>query len=111
MCLWTRKADTALFGFVVMKDGRIDQVSIDLAGATPAVRTVRSMKVGTQAEGCVVDDRTGLLYVAEEDVGLWLGSNFQQLDHYVGPIAIAMSVAIVIGYVYRVITWKPRAQR
>jgi len=71
MCLWTRKADKALFGFVVMKDGRIDQVAIDLAGATPAVRTVRSMKVGTQAEGCVVDDRTGTLYVAEEDVGLW----------------------------------------
>ncbi len=43
--------------------------------------------------------------------GLWLGSNFQQLDHYVGPVAIAMSAAIVIGYIYRVITWKPRAQR
>lgn len=71
MCLWTRKADKALFGFVVMKDGRIDQVSIELGGATPVVRTVRSMKVGTQAEGCVVDDRTGTLYVAEEDVGLW----------------------------------------
>jgi len=72
MCLWTRRADRALFGFVVMKDGRIDQVSIDAKpGAAPVVRTVRSMKLGTQAEGCVVDDRTGLLYVAEEDVGLW----------------------------------------
>ena len=71
MCLWTRMADKALFGFVVMKDGRIDQVSIDTHGATPVVRTVRSMKVGSQAEGCVVDDRTGTLYVAEEDVGLW----------------------------------------
>ncbi|WP_082456970.1 phytase [Sphingomonas sp. Leaf23] len=71
MCLWTRARDKALFGFVVMKDGRIDQVSIDLAGATPVVRTVRSMKVASQAEGCVVDDRTGVLYVAEEDVGLW----------------------------------------
>jgi len=71
MCLWTRAADKALFGFVVMKDGRIDQVAIDVRGPTPEVRTVRSMKVGTQAEGCVVDDRTGTLYVAEEDVGLW----------------------------------------
>ncbi len=71
MCLWTRARDGALFGFVVMKDGRIDQVAIDLAGPAPAVRTVRSMKLGTQAEGCAVDDRTGLLYVAEEDVGLW----------------------------------------
>ncbi len=43
--------------------------------------------------------------------GLYLGSNFEQLDHYVGPIAIGLSVVIVVGYVYRVMTWKPRAQR
>ena len=71
MCLWTRAKDKALFGFVVLKDGRIDQVAIDLSGSSPAVTTVRSMKLASQAEGCVVDDRTGLLYVAEEDVGLW----------------------------------------
>lgn len=71
MCLWTRASDKALFGFIVLKDGRIDQVRIDLSGSTPHVETVRSMKLGTQAEGCVVDDRTGTLYVAEEDVGLW----------------------------------------
>lgn len=71
MCLWTRAKDKALFGFIVLKDGRIDQVRIDLSGPAPRVETVRSMKLGTQAEGCVVDDRTGLLYVAEEDVGLW----------------------------------------
>jgi 3-phytase len=71
MCLWQRAADKALFGFVVMKDGRIDQVAIDLSGAVPTGKVVRSMKLGTQSEGCVVDDRTGILYVAEEDVGLW----------------------------------------
>lgn len=71
MCLWTRAKDKALFGFVVLKDGRIDQVAIDVSGPAPTVTTVRSMKLATQAEGCVVDDRTGLLYVAEEDVGLW----------------------------------------
>jgi 3-phytase len=71
MCLWQRASDKALFGFVVMKDGRIDQVAIDTTGATPTGKVVRSMKLGTQSEGCVVDDRTGILYVAEEDVGLW----------------------------------------
>lgn len=71
MCLWTRARDGALFGFVVLKDGRIDQIAIDVSGSSPLVRTVRSMKLGTQSEGCVVDDRTGLLYVAEEDIGLW----------------------------------------
>jgi 3-phytase len=71
MCLWQRASDKALFGFVVMKDGRIDQVAINLGGAVPSGKVVRSMKLGTQSEGCVVDDRTGILYVAEEDVGLW----------------------------------------
>ena len=71
MCLWTRARDHALFGFVVLKDGRIDQLAIDVSGTVPKVTTVRSMKLASQAEGCVVDDRTGLLYVAEEDVGLW----------------------------------------
>jgi len=71
MCLWTRAKDKALFGFIVLKDGRIDQVRIDWSGATPRVERLRSMKLASQAEGCVVDDRTGLLYVAEEDVGLW----------------------------------------
>lgn len=71
MCLWQRASDKALFGFVVMKDGRIDQVAINVSGATPTGKVVRSMKLGTQSEGCVADDRTGILYVAEEDVGLW----------------------------------------
>ena len=71
MCLWTRASDRALFGFIVLKDGRIDQVAIDTSGATPVVRPVRSLKLGSQSEGCVVDDRTGILYVAEEDVGVW----------------------------------------
>ena len=36
-----------------------------------AGRVVRAMKLATQSEGCVVDPRTGRLYVAEEDVGVW----------------------------------------
>lgn len=40
--------------------------------------------------------------------GVYLGSRFAELDRYVGPLAIAVMVAIVIGYVWRVATWKPR---
>ncbi len=71
MCLWQRKSDGRIYAFLVLKDGRIDQVELDLSGATVTSKVVRQMKLGTQSEGCVVDDRTGLLYVAEEDVGLW----------------------------------------
>jgi 3-phytase len=60
-----------LYGFVVLKDGTIRQIALDLSGAIPAGRVVRTMKLATQSEGCVVDDRTATLYVAEEDVGIW----------------------------------------
>ena len=71
MCLWQRKADGQLYAFLVLKDGRIDQVELNTTGATATGKVVRQMKLKTQSEGCVVDDRTGLLYVTEEDVGLW----------------------------------------
>lgn len=70
MCLWRRAADKALFAFVVMKNGRIDQFRIG-AETQPTVQLVRQLQLGTQSEGCVADDRTGQLYVAEEDVGIW----------------------------------------
>jgi len=65
------KAGGRLDAFIVIKDGTINQVAFDLASTKPAGRIVRTMKLGTQSEGCVVDERTGRLYVAEEDVGLW----------------------------------------
>ena len=40
-------------------------------GGRVSARLVREFAVGSQAEGCVADDLTGALYVAEEDVGLW----------------------------------------
>ena len=70
-CLYRRAADRALFAFVVGKDGLISQLSIDVSGPTPKAAVVRQMKLATQSEGCVADDRTGQLYVAEEDVGVW----------------------------------------
>lgn len=61
----------ALYAFMVAKDGTISQVAIDASGAMPTGRIVRTMKLETQSEGCAADERTGRLYVAEEDVGLW----------------------------------------
>lgn len=41
--------------------------------------------------------------------GLILGSRFEELQDYVGPVAVGMTVVLVIGYLYRVATWRPRA--
>jgi len=40
--------------------------------------------------------------------GLFLGSRFGELDRYVGPAALALTAAMVLGYLYRVATWQPR---
>jgi len=69
VCMYRDTA--AVYAFIVLKDGTINQVALDVGGASPAAKIVRSMKLGTQSEGCAADDRTGRLYVAEEDVGLW----------------------------------------
>jgi len=60
-----------LYAFNVLKNGTINQVAIDLTGSAPVGSMVRTMKLATQSEGCVADDRTGRLYVAEEDAGVW----------------------------------------
>ncbi len=42
--------------------------------------------------------------------GILLDRNFEQLDRYVGPLAIATMVAVLGFYLYRVVTWKPREE-
>lgn len=68
VCLY--REGTALYAFNVIKDGTIRQVALTL-GAQPSGKVVRTMKLRSQSEGCVADERTHRLYVTEEDVGLW----------------------------------------
>lgn len=43
--------------------------------------------------------------------GLFFGSRFAVLDRYVGPVAVGLTVCIVLAYLWRVTTWRPRDQR
>jgi 3-phytase len=70
VCLY-QPASGPLYGFVVGKDGQVRQLRLDLAGPEPKAEVVRRFALKTQSEGCVADDRTGMLYIAEEDVGVW----------------------------------------
>lgn len=42
--------------------------------------------------------------------GLLLGSRFQELQVYVGPVAIVTTAAVVVVWAYRVVTWKRRVR-
>ena len=65
-----RAADTGVLVYSVLKDGTISEARITLAGQG-SYEQLRTMKLATQPEGCVVDPRDGTLYVGEEDRGIW----------------------------------------
>ena len=41
--------------------------------------------------------------------GWWLGSRISEIDRYLGPITTGCVALLVIVYVWRLMTWKPRA--
>jgi 3-phytase len=71
LCMYRNKKG-ATFVFISDPDGGVRQWKLV---ATPAGKVraeqVRDLKFDTQTEGCVADDETGALYVAEEDTALW----------------------------------------
>jgi 3-phytase len=71
LCLYRdRKGGT--FAFVSDPDGLVRQFQLIPSPAGKVVaKPVRDIRFDTQTEGCVADDETGSLYVAEEDVALW----------------------------------------
>jgi len=71
LCMYASR-DGAYFVFVNdAGTGQFRQWRIRAAGGRIGAERVRAFRVGSQAEGCVADDETGALYVAEEDVALW----------------------------------------
>jgi 3-phytase len=62
----------SFYVFVCDKDGRVEQWRLFDAGDHRIdAGIVRRFEVGSRAEGMVVDDRLGRLYIAEEQVGVW----------------------------------------
>jgi len=68
ICLWQSGGE--LYAFSVLKEGTVHQVRIHLSGE-PRGTVVRTLKLASQPEGCVVDPRSKMLFVGEEDVGIW----------------------------------------
>ncbi|WP_417621862.1 phytase [Parasphingorhabdus sp.] len=61
-----------IFAYMIEKSGFVREITLAFAGGIPTATITRSHKLATQPEGCVVDDRTGRLYVGEENSGIWL---------------------------------------
>ncbi|WP_332876634.1 phytase [Massilia sp. S19_KUP03_FR1] len=73
MCLY-RPVDGGLQAFVNDKDGRFQQYRIDLKAGQYSGTLLRTFKVASQPEGCVVDDKRARLFLGEEKRGVWTTS-------------------------------------
>ncbi|MGB3845326.1 DedA family protein [Sphingopyxis sp. YF1] len=43
--------------------------------------------------------------------GSWFGRQFHEVERFIGPVALVAIGSIILLYVYRVVTWKPKAPR
>ncbi|WP_210529141.1 phytase [Rubellimicrobium arenae] len=59
------------YAIVNFKSGHVVQWRIHESQGTLRLEPARTLRVGSQPEGMVVDDRAGHLYVGEEDKGIW----------------------------------------
>lgn len=74
LCTYPSPRDGSLYVFVSDHDGLVEQYRLDFAEdpANPVrAALVRTIRVGSQAEGLVADRERGRLYVGEEDVAIW----------------------------------------
>jgi 3-phytase len=78
LCLYDSGApglNDGLFGITVQKS--MNRVRVhpltdsDADGLLTIGKPVKTIYYGSEAEGCVVDDGEGQLYLSEEDVGIW----------------------------------------
>ncbi|MDP3801768.1 phytase [Brevundimonas sp.] len=71
-CMYRSAATGKTYVFINDSNGEMRQWElIDSGNGRVRIQRVRDFAFSSQAEGCVADDETGLLFVNEEDVALW----------------------------------------
>lgn len=87
--------------------------AVPLGHLVPGIRTLISIPAGIfeMAVGrflLLTALGGGLWTAALAAAGYMLGRKFDQVDRYLGPASTAIMAAILVGYVYRVVTFKNR---
>jgi len=71
-CMYRSARSGKTYVFINDSNGEMRQWElIDAGNGKVRAERVRDFAFSSQVEGCVADDASGLLFVAEEDVGLW----------------------------------------
>jgi 3-phytase len=72
ICLYHSALSGLFYVFVNGKDGSMEQYLLEAAGKDGiGGKLVRTFKVQSQPEGLVADDQMGIVYLGEEDKGIW----------------------------------------
>jgi myo-inositol-hexaphosphate 3-phosphohydrolase len=73
LCLYQSPEDGAVYAFSNTRDGQVTQFALTDADGDGLVEgaRVRGWDVGSEVESCVADSESGVLYLSEEDVGIW----------------------------------------
>lgn len=74
ICMYRSRNTGRYYAFNIGKRGKktqVEQWEIKVAGDSIKLNRVRSLNLSSRSEGCVADDSTGALYVAEEKKGIW----------------------------------------
>jgi myo-inositol-hexaphosphate 3-phosphohydrolase len=67
LCMY--QSPTALYVFNVTRGGLVREYEVN--ALRTGGRLVRSFSLGSEGEGCAVDDEAEALYISQEDVALW----------------------------------------
>ncbi|MGE4587586.1 MAG: phytase [Mangrovibacterium sp.] len=71
ICLYTSPVSGNFYVFVNSKRGEVEQWELFATDSLIDARLVRSLKLETQVEGMVADDRHQTLFVGQEVAGIW----------------------------------------
>jgi 3-phytase len=70
-CLYHSYKSGNFYAFINGKSGEVQQYELGFEGEKVIGKLVRSFSVNSQPEGMMADDQLGVLYVGEEDKGVW----------------------------------------
>ncbi|GJL93762.1 MAG: 3-phytase [Hyphococcus sp.] len=72
LCMYRSAASGTTYAIVNDTDGVVKQWALrETAPGKVSAELMREFSVGSQTEGCVADDSTGVLLIGEEAIGLW----------------------------------------
>jgi 3-phytase len=70
-CLY-KSSNGVIYGVLTYVQGGFDQWKLDVSRKDKKLKHIRYVNLNSKSEGCVFDDKRNILFVAEEDIGIWV---------------------------------------